>query len=99
MSEQEFQVAEGAVVLSLPVPPAGHYWSVYKGAFNIDHLALRKKGRFWDKTIDDRPLFFRDKNGVMNPADTLRKTADSIMEELNGYAEWEKYYGDYSPVK
>lgn len=99
MSSTDSKTETENVVVRLPEPPAGHYWSVYQGAFHMDHLALRKTGRFWDKTVVDRVLPFRDKQGPLNPEDVLWNSAASIMAEHNASSEWEKYYGDYTPVK
>lgn len=90
---------DAGVVVRLPKPPAGHYWRVYKGGLHIDHLALCKKGKLWDRKVIDTVLFFRDRNGPMEPPAVLWEAACAIMEEIAFSDEWEKYYGDYAPVK
>lgn len=102
MADSEFisVISDEGVIVQLPHPPAGHYWRVYKGSLHIDHLSLRKKGRWLDKTVVDTMLFFRDKTNIIRePAEVLWEAASSIMEEISASKEWEKYYGDYAPVK
>lgn len=99
-SETTAVISDEGVSVQMPHPPAGHYWRVYKGALHIDHLSLRKTGKLWDKTVVDTMIFFRNKeNVIMAPEDALWNAACSIMEEISASKEWEKYYGDYAPVK
>lgn len=100
MADKAATLKDTAKTLTLPDLGENYYWDIYRGAFEIDYLALRKKTRFFSREVDKRTLdFYELRNGkrvgVLSPEESISRAANSIAREFTQSRLWEGFYGVY----